>query len=51
MATKEEYRRAADAVQSGTYTVAQWNLNERAAKLWGSMGNDARAAKKGEKKW
>lgn len=51
MATPEDYRRAADAVQSGNYTLSEWELNERAAKESGSMGNDARAARKGEKKW
>lgn len=51
MASTEDYRRAADAVQSGRATAEQRELNDRAAKQAGSMGNDARAAREGKKKW
>ena len=50
MATREEYQQAANAVQSGTATAAQRELNDKMAKQAGSMGNDARAAQKGQKK-
>lgn len=51
MASREDYARAANAVQSGNPTRQQRELNDRAAKQAGSMGNDARAAQRGEKKW
>ena len=51
MATDAESRRAADAVQSGNYSKREWELNERAAKQAGRMGNDARAAREGRKRW
>ena len=50
MATADEYRRAANAVQSGNATKQQRELNDRAARQAGSMGNDARAAREGRKK-
>ena len=51
MANKEDYKRAADAVQSGTATPEQRELNDRMARQGVSMGNDARAAQHGKKKW
>lgn len=51
MASKDDYTRAANAVQSGTATKEQRDLNDKMAKQAGSQGNDARAAQKGEKKW
>ena len=51
MANDADYRRAANAVQSGTATKEQRELNHRMARQAGPMGNDARAAQKGEKKW
>lgn len=51
MATEEEYRQAANAVQSGTATAHQRELNDRMARQAGSLGNDARAAQRGQKKW
>lgn len=51
MASREDYRKAADAVQRGTADKRQKELNDKAARQAGSMGNDARAAQKGEKKW
>lgn len=51
MASTEDYKRAANAVQSGNPTKKQRELNDRAAKQAGSMGNDARAAQQGRKKW
>ena len=44
------YRRAAEAVQRGDATPQQREMNDRAAKQTGRMGNDARAAQKGELK-
>ena len=44
------YRRAAEAVQRGDATREQREMNDRAAKQVGKMGNDARAAQKGELK-
>ena len=44
------YRRAAEAVQRGDATPQQREMNDRAAKQAGLMGNDARAAQKGELK-
>lgn len=44
------YRRAAEAVQQGNATREQRDMNNRAARQVGSMGNDARAAQKGELK-
>ena len=44
------YRRAAEAVQRGNATPQQREMNDRAAKQAGRMGNDARAAQKGELK-
>lgn len=51
MATKSEYEKAIDATQADQETQAQKDLVERAAKQAGPMGNDARAALRGEKKW
>ena len=51
MATDEEYRNAADAVQAGNATPHQRELNDKMAKQMGTLGNDARAAQRGEKKW
>ncbi|MGB4767862.1 MAG: hypothetical protein WBP22_01260 [Candidatus Saccharimonas sp.] len=51
MANTEDYKRAADAVQSGNATPEQHELNDRMAKQGGSLGNDARAAREGRKKW
>ncbi|GEM_PF-5646939 len=51
MANKDDYERAANAVQSGNPTRDQRELNDKMAKQSGSAGNDARAAQKGEKKW
>ena len=44
------YRRAAEAVQRGDVTPQQRDMNDRAALQAGRMGNDARAAQKGELK-
>ena len=44
------YRRAAEAVQNGTANSSQKAMNDRAAKQVGKMGNDARAAQRGELK-
>ena len=44
------YRRAVEAVQRGDATPQQREMNDRAAKQAGRMGNDARAAQKGELK-
>ena len=44
------YRRAAEAVQNGTADSAQKAMNDRAAKYVGKMGDDARAAQRGELK-
>lgn len=44
------YRRAAEAVQRGDATREQRDMNDRAARQMGRMGNDARAAQKGELK-
>ena len=46
----DAYRRAAEAVQWGNATPQQREMNDRAAKQVGRMGNDARAAQKGELK-
>ena len=46
----EAYRRAAEAVQNGTANSSQKAMNDRAAKQVGKMGNDARAAQRGELK-
>jgi hypothetical protein len=51
MASKEDYARAANAVQSGNATKEQRELNDRAAQQAGSAGNDARAAQQGRKTW
>lgn len=51
MANANDYRRAANAVQSGSATKEQKELNDKMAKQAGSMGNDARAAQQGQKKW
>lgn len=51
MANADDYRRAANAVQSGNATKEQRDLNDRMAKQAGTMGNDARAAQQGKKKW
>ena len=42
--------RAAEAVQNGTANSSQKAMNDRAAKQVGKMGNDARAAQRGELK-
>jgi len=44
------YRRAAEAVQRGNATREEREMNNRAARLVGRMGNEARAAQKGELK-
>ena len=44
------YRMAAEAVQNGTANSSQKAMNDRAAKQVGKMGNDARAAQRGELK-
>lgn len=44
------YERAAWAVQRGDATPQQRDMNDRAAKQAGRLGNDARAAQKGELK-
>ena len=44
------YRRAAEAVQRGDATPQQREMNNRAARLMGRMGSEARAAQKGELK-
>jgi len=41
---------AGEAVQRGDATPQQREMNDRAAKQAGRMGNDARAAQKGELK-
>lgn len=46
----DAYRRAAEAVQQGNATREQRDMNDRAARQVGRMGNDARAAQKGELK-
>ena len=51
MANDADYKRAADAVQSGAATREQRELNDKMAKQSGSAGNDARAAQQGNKKW
>ncbi len=51
MANKDEYQKAIDAVQAGRADERQKELANKAAQQAGSMGNDARAAYKGEKKW
>ncbi len=43
----EDYRRAANAVRSGSANKEQRELNDRAARLTGSLGNNARAAREG----
>ena len=48
--TREAYRKAAEAVQNGTADSAQKAMNDRAARYVGKMGDDARAAQKGELK-
>jgi len=48
--SREAYRKAAEAVQNGTADSAQKAMNDRAAKYVGKMGDDARAAQKGELK-
>lgn len=42
----DAYRKAADAVKSGTASKEQKELNDRAAKQAGSFGNRARDAKR-----
>lgn len=49
--SKEDYKRAANAVQSGNATPEQRRLNDKAAQQAGTMGNDARAAREGRKTW
>lgn len=51
MANKDDYKRAIDAVQAGQADAHQRELAAKAAQQAGSMGNDARAAMKGQKKW
>jgi len=48
--SREAYRKAAEAVQNGTADSAQKAMNDRAARYVGKMGDDARAAQKGELK-
>ncbi len=48
--SREAYRKAAEAVQNGTADSAQKAMNDRAAKYVGKMGDDARAAQRGELK-
>ena len=48
--SREAYRKAAEAVQNGTADSAQKAMNDRAARYVGKMGNDARAAQRGELK-
>lgn len=48
--SREAYRKAAEAVQNGTADSVQKTMNARAAKYVGKMGDDARAAQKGELK-
>ena len=48
--SREAYRKAAEAVQNGTADSTQIAMNTRAAKYVGKMGDDARAAQKGELK-
>lgn len=48
--SREAYRKAAEAVQNGTADSAQKAMNDRAAKYVGKMGDNARAAQKGELK-
>lgn len=50
MANDADYKRAAQAVNSGTATREQRELNDRMAKQMGSMANDARAAREGKLK-
>lgn len=46
----DAYRRAAEAVQRGVATRGQRDMNDRAARQAGRLGDDARAAQKGELK-
>lgn len=48
--SREAYRKAAEAVQNGTADSAQKAMNDRAARYVGKMGDDARAAQRGELK-
>ena len=41
------YRRAAEAVQQGNATREQRDMNDRAARQAGRLGDDARAAQEG----
>ena len=44
----DDYARAANAVRGGNPTREQRELNDRAAKQAGTLGNRARAAKEGK---
>lgn len=44
----DDYRRAAQAVQSGSATPEQRELNDQMARQMGSMASDARAAREGK---
>ena len=48
--SREAYRKAAEAVQNGTANSSQKAMNDRASRQVGKMGDDARAAQKGELK-
>jgi hypothetical protein len=48
LANKEDYDRAAAAVNSGAATKQQRELNDRMAKQAGSSGNRAREAREGK---
>jgi hypothetical protein len=48
LANKDDYNLAAAAVNSGTATRQQRDLNERMAKQAGTSGNRAREAREGK---
>lgn len=48
--SKDDYERAAKAVQSGHPTREQWEMNEKASRQAGSMGKRARLAREGKLK-
>ena len=48
--SKDAYDRAAHAVQHGTASAEQRQMNAKMAKTAGSMGNKARAAEQGRLK-
>ncbi len=49
--SKEAYDRAAEAVQSGDPKPWQREMNDKRAKVAGSWGSKARAAKEGKLKY